>query len=198
MLESFMMLNKAYQTSDVLIVRAEGNSVSVDYRANVIQPITVRTSHVPGLIGELGLEALVSIPKFTILGQFIGSEFDNDLYDQMFEHGIIDSAANRLSLTATIPRRVMRKCFGKKADERAIVISPSIGFTPSQSPLQLVNDARADIRDSSLPSSDAAYHNCEIAEASVDGWPFALLWTVKHVSPRTELMTYYGSSYGDV
>ena len=160
----------------------------------------------------LGVQALIDIPKHTVICQYIGYEFTPDEYDkflneshdssnhvgysieELFEYPLHDGRFRRAN------KKLLSDLFG--TDKKKLTIDPrALGLGSGISKnnvLAYINDARKDIKMKKMTDDDLQFYNCEFVGARISGWPSLFVITNKDIKKGDALWSYYGPKYSDL
>lgn len=199
----FIKLNGEYCINPYIFFHPQKrfrNSKILDVR-QVIEIFTVTndSTHIPILVGQKGIRALRNIPKYTVLGQYIGGEFSSAAYKQVFEHTTIEAKHNLYSFDSEISSADLKQL---SVDEnplniRKFIIDPLVIGMNKELRLKYINDCRFNINNKEMNADDQRYKNVEFIVAHINGWASYFIMSERNIVAGEQLYTFYGSAFSD-
>eukprot|EP01083_Nonionella_stella_P150635 480210_1 len=151
---------------------------------------------IAALNGQWGVVANQDIPSNCVLGQYNGSELSTGSFNAIFGQSSDQWNHNLMSFDQTIPEAILSELpIENDLKVEHFVVDPLIGDWRSL--LTFVNDCRRDIDRKEPNRDDCRYYNVEYVQVLVNGWPQTYLITKRDIKSGEELMSFYGSTFGD-
>eukprot|EP01083_Nonionella_stella_P038669 105136_1 len=162
-----------------------------------------RGHRIPSLEGKIGLRCKRFIPKGTVLGQYIGTEYIAKEFDTIYEHSNEWDLRNMYAfdLNLYIPSDLddennikENPSYYQTATKRELIID---GWDQRKiNPLIYINDCRQNIDEDTPSKQDEAFWNCSFRTVVINGWPSVFVLAKGDVNVGEAFNIFYGDNYG--
>ena len=180
----------------------------VDINDIIVKEVVQRHERIEALDAQRRIVAKADIPRGTVLGQYIGTEYLEREFDKKFESTNEETLRNMYSfdLSLHVPKGMddegdckmngngKEEYFNDLCTKQSMVID---GWAQRHKNMMIfINDCRADIDLEVVAEEDMKYWNCSFRTVQVHGYPAVYVITRRDIKAGEELMVYYGEDYG--
>eukprot|EP01084_Bolivina_argentea_P121991 216201_1 len=151
-------------------------------------------SFLPILKGQLECYAKVDIDKGVILGQYIGNEYLEKDYHDIYNR--TKEQMNHLTYMMSEELKYNNEILDIYIDAFAVYETNMNDNKIDNSYLLRINDGRVNIKRGEQTEDDTERMNCCFLSVLCNGWPLILVQTIKKITKLSPLWMHYGVQYG--